>query len=451
MDERIRALNRFGMGARPGETARLGDPRGWLEAQLTGPAEPPGEPLSRPADVWARIGRYRQAQVDRDREAARSAAEALGQVYRTEARAALTARLRSDRPFVERLVAFWSDHLCVSVEGKRLVAPLAGLYEREVVRPHVLGRFEDMVVASARHPAMLLYLDNFRSLGPDSPVARRAGRRRDMDPGLNENYARELMELHTVGVDGGYHQNDVEELARVLTGWGVLGVQARMPAGARPGFRFRPGVHQPGEKTVLGIRYGEGEAEGERAIRDLCRHPSTAAFLARKLVTHFVADDPPRRAVDRVEKAFRDSGGDLGIVSGTLVELEDAWDPGLRKFRTPQDWLVAVLRALGARELPEPALGVLQQLRQPLWSPPAPRGFGDLARTWADPDGLMNRAELARSVSRRVAGSGMEPTALLEVVDVAEDDPLPGLLDDDAIDRSERVALALAGPAFQWR
>jgi uncharacterized protein (DUF1800 family) len=248
---------------------------------------------------------------------ARRAQQALRDIGRREIEWALGERIGTFRPFVERLVAFWSNHLCVSVAAKPLqVGPLAGLYEREAIRPHALGRFEDLVLASARHPAMLFYLDNVQSIGENSPAGRLAGRR-GANRGLNENYARELLELHTLGVNGGYEQDDVVALARILTGWSVAGAgnapaQRLLGRGARevesdvPAFRFYPALHEPGDHTVLGTRYDEGgEAQGVRAIRDLCRHPSTARFVATKLVTHFVSDDPVSAKVGRIEAIGR--------------------------------------------------------------------------------------------------------------------------------------------------
>jgi len=365
---------------------------------------------------------------------------------------------------VERLIAFWSNHLAISTVGEPLVVALAGSYEREVIRPHVLGRFEDMVRASSQHPAMLVYLDNFQSMGPNAPAARRgrgAGQR-----GLNENYARELLELHTLGVNGGYEQGDVQELARVLTGWTVRGLAgARLPAGRQrrlgsaPGraieFAFEPALHEPGAKTVLGRRYGPGGVdEGERAIRDLCAHAATAELVAGKLVKHFVADDPPVATVARIARVFLDSGGDLRQVSLALVDLDEAWAEESRKIRSPQDWLVATLRASGPRGtdgVADRLAPLLRQLRHPLWAPPSPAGFGDATRDWADPDSLLNRAELARTLATRLGRGVGDPRRLLDVVDLAADDPTRALVDDSSIDPAERFALALASPAFQWR
>ena len=446
MDTTIRALNRFGLGARIGERRAVADPQAWLRAQLEGGAPTlPAPPSGTPAALGEAIRAFRSP-ARQNPEQKRHLRRTLVEIASQESLAALTTRVTSERPFVERLVAFWSNHLCVSTAAKVLVAPLAGSYEREAVRPHVLGRFEDMVLASARHPAMLVYLDNFQSIGPNSKGAMRGRARR----GLNENYARELMELHTLGVNGGYTQQDVQELARILTGWTVSGLQNR---GADSfGFAFQPLLHEPGARTVLGVKYDDaGEAQGERVIRDLCRHPSTATFVATKLATHFIADDPPPAAVDRIARVFRDTHGDLRAVSAALVDAPEAWADTARKFRTPQDWLVAVLRGVNAPGVNVMTLPVLRQLRHPLWAPQAPKGFGDTTPEWADPDSLLNRAELARTFARRMRDARIDAAALLDVVDVRSGDPLRSLLADSSIAAPDRFALAIAGPAFQWR
>ena len=469
MNATLRALNRFGLGARVGERHAIDDPRAWLRSQLQGDAPVVRIPAgATPAAISDAVRAFRtlgQASQQERQQARRQ----LVAIAAAESRAALTQRATSDRPFVERLVAFWSNHLCVSSGAKILIAPLAGSYEREGIRPYVLGRFEDMVLASAKHPAMLVYLDNFQSIGPGSRGAR-LGRGRQQR-GLNENYARELLELHTLGVNGGYTQQDVQELAKILTGWTVGGlVRAGAMQNARPrarrrqpmqmrqdpaapiGFAFQELLHEPGSKTVLSVRYSEaGVAEGERAIRALCRHRSTAQFIATKLVTHFVADEPPAPAVDRIAQTFRDTEGDLRAVAGALIDLPEAWDGSLRKFRAPQDWLVAVLRVFNAAEASERMMPLLRQLRHPLWSPQAPKGFGDSTQEWAGPDSLLNRAELARTVARRLRAQQIDPRTLLDAVDINAGDPLHGLLADNSIPADERIALALAGPAFQWR
>jgi uncharacterized protein (DUF1800 family)/uncharacterized protein (DUF1501 family) len=369
MDAALRALNRFGMGARVGERARISDPKGWLLSQLQ-PSHLKLRYENRlPSDrkMASAINRFRDAARMKNKESRKQARRELIQMAKAEADVVFRQRIVSEAPFVERLVAFWSNHLCISLGGKPLVIPFAGKYEREAIRPHVLGRFSDMVLASAKHPAMLIYLDNVRSMGPSSRVSRRAARRGKMR-GLNENYAHELLELHTLGVDGGYTQKDVEQLALILTGWSIRGIRPRERDGRFPEFMFRAPLHEPGTKTVMGIQYREaGMAEGERAIQNLTRHVSTARFIAKKLVQHFVSDDPPPKAVDRIAHTFFGTGGDLIEVSKALVDLKEAWEPDHLKFRTPQDWIVAVFRALDVSDVPPRLFGVLRKLRHPLW------------------------------------------------------------------------------------
>ena len=477
MDATLRALNRFGLGARRGERQRIGDARNWLRGQLDGgvPALAPPSGVTA-ASIGEALRAIRMNGQGNDRER-REARRRVVEMTTSEVHAALTARVTSDRPFAERLVAFWSNHLCISTGAKILVAPLAGSYERDVIRAHVLGRFEDMVLASAKHPAMLTYLDNFQSIGPTSRGARagQGGNGNGQRRGLNENYARELLELHTLGVNGGYTQQDVQELAKILTGWtvdGIRGPGAQLQRPTQPRrrglrgqatpqrreadgpiqFSFEELLHEPGTKTVLKERYSEaGVEEGERVIRALCRHPSTAQFVATKLVTHFVSDEPPAAAVERVARVFRSSDGDLKAVARALVDEPEAWREDARKFRAPQDWFVAVLRALGVNDASQNAPVVLRQLRQPVWSPAAPKGFGDAMAEWADPDSLLNRGELARTISKLPAMRELDPRSLLDVVDVPAGNPLHALVADTSIASPERIALAVAGPAFQWR
>lgn len=448
MNPTLWARNRFGLGPRLGEPATLGDPRGWLSAQLH-PAAGRLDGGPSLADVSTALATLRRAQQARDEASLAAARRTIQRVATTEQDLLLDTRVTTTTPFVERLVAFWSNHLCVST-AKGQAAPFTGHYERTVIRPHVLGRFHDMVLASARHPAMLLYLDNAQSIGPGSLAGRRSARGSNAR-GLNENYARELLELHTVGVDGGYAQDDVIALARILTGWTITGAGPGAERDAEIGFVFRAVVHEPGSKTVMGRRYSDaGVREGEAVIRDLCAHPSTARFVATKLVRHFVADDPPAAAVDRIASVFRSTDGDLRAVALALVALDAAWDPSTPKFRTPLDWLTAAYRALGTPEAPGQAGAILRQLGQPVWGPAAPKGYGDTRSEWADPDALMNRAEAARTLTQRLRNAP-EPGTLLTMVDVADGDPLRVVVADGRVAANERLALAIGGPAFQWR
>ena len=452
-DEAHIALNRFGLGARASEQGKITRPQKWLKDQVTrGPVRQTS--LDKPPDADHVTGLYRMVRTSRmenNSETLEQARKGIRTVASEEIRAALTERITTDRPFAERLVAFWSNHLCISITGgKVILGGLAGAYEREAIRPHVFGKYEDMVMASAKHPAMLLYLDNAQSIGPDSRAGkhvRERGQRQEV--GLNENYARELLELHTLGVDGGYTQKDVRELARILTGWGL----GRTPGEDRTmTFRFTRIFHEPGNKMVLGKTYKDsGVQEGEAVIKDLVRHPSTARFIATKLATHFIDDTPPQEAVRTLAQVFMDTKGDLRQVSLALIDLEAAWDPAYKKFKTPQDWLISVVRTFDADEAPALAPNMLRQLRQPFWSPPSPKGYGDLTREWADPDSLMNRAELSRSIAKWIAPRLPAGVDVARLIGVPEGTPLATMLADRSISKQERVALAFAAPSFQWR
>src|ERR1700678_612424 len=250
-----------------------------------------------------------------------------------EAAARIAAAVSAEIGFVERLVWFWSNHFCVSTEK---VNAAAGPYEREAIRPHVLGRFADMLEAVESHPAMLFYLDNVESMGPDSI----AGITRDK--GLNENLAREILELHTLGVRSGYSQTDVNSFAKVLTGWTWIS-----PAEPEHGgdFVFAKRLHEPGDQTILGKRYSAGGAEqGRGVLADLARHPATAQHIAQKLACHFVADDPPPTLVAKLAKTFKDTDGDLKEVSKALLNAEESWTPQRTKLKRPADWIVGILR-----------------------------------------------------------------------------------------------------------
>jgi uncharacterized protein (DUF1800 family) len=434
------AANRFGLGARPGELARIGsDARGWLEKQLAGSPPKLSESGLRPShEILAEAielrrerreqrassgdgsGRRRRpgagASADADRGDAGAVAGSeiplanlvkIGQLYRPIYVSEVTARLRaavdSERPFVERLTHFWTNHFAVSVD-KLAVLGLAGSFEREAIRPHVLGNFTDMLLAVERHPAMLLYLDNHLSVGPSSRAARLVKRRRDRQLGLNENLAREILELHTLGVGGGYTQTDVTTFAGVITGWSIGGDIGRLKRGEPGKFTFRPEVHEPGAKTVLGKRYGDdGEKQGIAVMRDLAAHPSTARFVATKLARHFIADEPPAAAVDRIAKAFQSSRGDLRTVYRALLSSSEAWEQPLAKFKTPSDYIVSSYRALAMPvEARRGSLVSFEVLGQRTYSPGSPAGWPDRALDWDGASALMKRIEWADAVGQRV-------------------------------------------------
>jgi uncharacterized protein (DUF1800 family) len=368
----------------------------------------------------------------------------IQKTFRAEALARLQRAIIADCGFVERLVVFWSNHFCISASKGGPARMWAGSFEREAIRPHVLGRFADMLKAVEQHPAMLFFLDNQQSLGPDS----RAGRNRNR--GLNENLAREILELHTLGVGGGYSQGDVTALANVITGWTYAGRLGQLgPPGS---FVFNANAHQPGAQRVLGKIYdAPGVAQGEAVLSDLSRHPSTAKFIAIKFVRHFVADDPPASLVARLADVFTKTDGDLKALAMALVDSDEAWAAPLSKMRSPYEFLVAAGRLLA--QIPnDPGryLGGLNTLGQPLWSPAGPNGFPDTNAAWAAPEGVKLRLDISAQIASRLA-DGVDPRDLLELVaaDAASVETRRTI--ERAEQRQQALALLLMSPEFQRR
>lgn len=360
-----------------------------------------------------------------------------GRVLEAEIGARLERYASAPVGFTERLVMFWSNHFALGIKGANLEVSV-GAFERDAIRPHVRGSFADMLLAVARHPAMLLYLENHASYGPNSPL----GQRRSL--GLNENLARELLELHTLGVDGGYSQADVTALARIITGWTVS-----VDRGVG-GFRFDAARHEPGEQALLGVVYPAGGAEqGEAALRALARHPATARHIARKLAVHFVADEPPPALVARLEQAFRATDGDLAAVSRALATDPDAWQAPATKLRAPQEFVIAADRVLGARRTASEFVLLTRTLGQPLWNAPAPNGFPSDTAAWLSPKGVTGRL----AVSARIARSfdDAEPGALITAAFGAGVSPASRRAILSAETRSQAVAILLMTPEFQWR
>lgn len=505
----VAAVNRFGMGARPGDLEKVHDPRAWLEEQT---ASGPGggqslADLPTSLDYLKREGQYKLERREfkradnpqrralltgnaggsdtvgpKSKQEKPAALRAFKRQFRDDLFAEASARFRiaasTDTPFTERLVRFWSNHFAVSMDkgpARLYAAPM----EREAIRPHVNGRFADMLLAVETHPAMLRYLDNVQSVGPDSRAGQRVATRlaqkgtRDKGKagGINENLGREIMELHTLSVSGGYTQADVTEFARALTGWstplprqfqtgsdddGKRGRRFAATAAEVPdsAFVFRAAAHEPGARKVLGKVYPEGGVEQGRSILlALARHPATAMHLSLKLARHLVSDDPPPALVQRMAQSYLAHDTDLAEVYRTLIASPQAWDAGARKFKTPQDFVNSSLRAgsidVGAD--PKPLLGLLGKLGEPMFTPRSPAGFPDVAANWIDADALWKRVQAAEALSQRVARTDLQPLELAEGV-------LGPMLDSEtatAIRRAEStqqaVALLFACPAFQWR
>jgi uncharacterized protein (DUF1800 family) len=448
------AFSRFGLGRRRGEPVPA-DPRGWLVAQIEAPDPTPVAGMPSVADALGILWAFVQAQRAATEMAAQQGggmAGAAGEkpdkspdtpekhAYRAhikmEEEALLANAITTPAGFRERLVWFWANHFTIANKG-RAPAACAGPYVREAIRPHVTGKFRDMLMAVMTHPGMLTYLDQASSTGPDSAVGERRHR------GINENLARECLELHTVTPASGYTQADVTAFARLLTGYTVELKEAPR------GFRYNPQMHEPGPETIMGRRWPDGE-DGPRAfLAWLADHPSTQRHLAEKLVRHFVSDNPSPRDVAAIEAVLRESDGDLGEAAKAVVALPSAWVP-LTKLRTPQEYVVATMRAVGAEPAHEPqVLGMVAKLGQPVFGAPFPIGWPDKAADWAGPEALLQRVDFAYQFAGRV--TDQEPATVAE-------ETLGPLLSAETLteigragSRRDGLTLLLASPDFQRR
>ncbi len=342
------------------------------------------------------------------------------------AEAKLLRAIYSNRQLDEVMTDFWFNHFNVFI-GKGPDRYMVSAYERDVIRPHALGKFKDILAATAKSPAMLFYLDNWQSVGPNSELAlygpgRFAGRRgrfarprpqaKNRPSGLNENYAREIMELHTLGVDGGYTQKDVTELAKVLTGWTI----ERPQLGGE--FKFNERAHEPGPKYVLGHKVGEhGEKEGEEMLDVLAHHPSTARFISRKLAMRFVSDNPPQALVDRMADTFLKKDGDIREVLRTMFHSPEFWaaDAYRAKMKTPFEFVASAARASGADiQNALPLVGTLNRMGMPLYAMQPPTGYSMKAEAWVNSSALLNRMNFALQLaSGKLPGTSLDPQALI--------------------------------------
>ncbi|WP_043829532.1 DUF1800 domain-containing protein [Muricoccus aerilatus] len=429
------AALRFGLGPRP-DAPPPDDARAWLLAQLDGPPEAMDPPLDWEQDPTLADALALNALDRRNRLPAgeRSRGATL---YDAEFRSYFARLLTTAAPFRERLVAFWANHLAVSARESPML-PLVGDYVRNAIRPHVLGPFGTLLKAAIRHPAMLTYLNQDSSVGPDSVAGRRSGR------GLNENLGREVLELHTLTPAAGYSQGDVTEFARLLTGLTVE--RNREPLGTF----FRSASHEPGDKTVMGKVFPPGEASIDAALDWLAAHPATHRHLALKLARHFVADDPPPTVVERLAGVLRDTGGDLGAVSRELVALPEAWSPPLSKLRSPHDLVIAALRAMGADAGAAPFAATTEfALGQRIWSPTAPKGWPDVADAWIHPEGMLLRLDRMHAISGRFLRRDAREALELALGPLASPGTREAVL--RAGSNREALTLLLGSPEFQRR
>lgn len=449
----MRVQSRLGYG--PGPSSKQVDPRAWVAeqldaAQLASQRKPwlPEEIAAIDSPLPSLFAQYR-AEVAAFRASRPTAVEMEAtpkqamnreptfpfsrQMVQGAAAWRMLACSRADLepPVLARMTEFWFNHLNVYT-GKGTVRPFIGHYVLNAIRPNALGRFEDLLLASARHPAMLYYLDQAQSVADGSPGAN--GQRR----GLNENYARELMELHTLGAQGGYTQADVRQLARILSGWTVNPTDDS-------GFRFAERLHDQGTKVLMGQTFrSDSVREGEAAIRMLARHPATARRIALRLAEFFVADQPPARLVDHLAAVFTTSQGDIRVVMQALVDAPEFWQAGNRLFKTPVDYACSALAAAGgARDRSDIALSLafLGGAGQPMHGWRTPDGYKTDAATWLAPEALTRRTDFALAVGRR----GEDPSFLRPFVAPARwqriaSEP-PNL----------RAGLLLASPEFMFK
>jgi uncharacterized protein (DUF1800 family) len=483
------AAHRFGLGEAQLESAVRGDARGWLAAQI-GPADAHiaagNEPLPSAADGLRRFAEFVQQRKQR-REAKtmqddKASEQAFGEHFRVlvqaDTRARMSTAALTQRPFAERLALFWANHFTVSM-AKASARGLVGAFEREAIRPYIAGRFEDLLRAAVMHPAMLRYLDNEQSAGPHSRVVQqraRAAERKDEQQapritGLNENLAREVLELHTLGAAasraGAYTQADVTAFAAVLTGWRVpaytyapeLAAPRRAgashdlaPLGDASPTRFEPTWHEPGAKTVLGQRIAEGPDGLTQVLHLLTRHPACATHIATKLARHFVADEPPPALVEQLAMAFRNSDGDLPHVYRVLAGAPEAWAAAPAKLKSPEEMVLSTARVLrlGAKAFLRQPDGGTSLLGQRVQAAPSPAGWPDSAAEWLGPDAVWKRVEWATRVADRV-GTQIDARALA----ASSFGPLLGANTAKQIERaadgSQALALLLLSPEFQRR
>ncbi|HEX3887233.1 MAG TPA: DUF1800 family protein [Phenylobacterium sp.] len=478
------AVTRFGLGAKPGELAQARqDPQGFLKSQIraSGADQPAGVTASTPE----RMAAFRDFQRERrqarlikasdvrpaqpapgsdaamaetapNHREARDPVKVVGNVLRQDIGDDFTARAQlaatTDAAFRERWATFWANHFTVSAT-KAITGSVIGPFEEEAIRPHVFGRFEDLLGAAETHPAMLTYLDQIQSIGPDSPAAERMQRggfqqAAQRPRGLNENLAREIMELHTVGVRSGYTQADVTEFARAMTGLSIGGERDGQYGVAV----FREQAHEPGARTVMGVRYDQsGKQQVNAILADLAAKPQTAQFICGKIARHFVADDPPPALTARLQAAWMASHGDLATVAETLITAPEAWDPRPGKFKTPYEFIVSSYRAAGtAPQGFQQIAPTLTALGQKPFSAPSPKGWPDDAQSWAAPDAIVKRMQFAQAFSGQAVG-GRDPKVLAANALGERMGPETATAIARAESRPEGFALLLMSPEFQRR
>jgi uncharacterized protein (DUF1800 family) len=411
-DEKVEhALSRLTFGPRPGDAEnvkRIGLDK-WIDEQLHPERIPESGALTERLAQLTTLNLSAREAAEKFQRPLLDAAKQKGKqqngpqvLIRELTEAKLYRAIYSEHQLEEQLVDFWFNHFNVSVT-KGAVRLLASSYERDAIRPHVFGKFRDLLGATAQHPAMLFYLDNWQNSTPDSPGVFAKAKAKQAR-GINENYARELMELHTLGVDNGYTQDDIVEVARCFTGWTIL-----QPRGDAE-FRFNARMHDPKEKVVLGVKIpaNGGQRDGEKILDILARRPETAHFISLKLAQRFVADQPPNAIVDRMAKTFRETDGDIRAVLQTMIASPEFFSEGARnaKVKTPFEFVVSAVRATGTDLRRAAPLGQkLVELGQPLYRKVEPTGYSTMAEEWVNSSGLLARMNFAAEFKNTQVGS----------------------------------------------
>ncbi len=446
--ETLIATNRFGLGANLDDISKARvDPKKWLKAQIsldhTSPKAFAGLATSRQLLEQAFLNRR-----IKDEDTKKKIRKIRRQQFNKALLARLINQIETQQPFAERLVMFWSNHFTVS-RTRGFIGPAIPAYENEAIRPFIFGSFEDMLISVAQHPCMLIYLDNISSIGPNSI----GGIRREKD--LNENLAREFLELHTLGAQGDYTQSDVTNFAKILTGWTVVRrpKNQRVPAGT---FQFDNRIHEPGPQRLLGKDFNQGrKAQGVEALKEIARQPATAKLIATKLVRHFVNDTPPARAVDMISRVFSETNGDLAEVSKALIKLEVAWQQTGTKIKSPEELVISTFRALrgeGPVSLPRRRLlfAALKSMGQEIFHAPSPAGWPDIEVEWVAPESLMRRIEWIHEISQQSSTPSRPLEIFKNTIAPFASDKTTRLI-RGAPSREDGLALIFSSPAFQRR
>ncbi|APG63472.1 hypothetical protein LPB140_01835 [Sphingorhabdus lutea] len=477
--------NRFGLGGRANEAALY---RNFDDKQLQNkllqqlkeynPAPPIYASLASTKEIAAEFSEYQmlreiaQQQRRQDGGAAKPSDDiaidemkvqkevrAIRRHYIDAATARIGAALQTDTPFAERLVHFWSNHFAISSD-KLQVTAFAGNYERDAIRPNIMGSFANLLKSAVRHPAMILYLDQAQSFGPNSMIMKRRNRRNpESNGGLNENLAREILELHSLGVRSVYTQNDIQQLAMAMTGWSVaIGPQAkriaRFAGNVAPDDSFFVDMlHEPGTRSFLGKTYPDiGKDQSTHMLDDVAVHPATARFIATKLARAFTTDTPPPALISALENAFMQSGGYLPSLYKILIMHEESWNAAHIKYKSPWEWAISAMRAFGTKQADNPRniIALLDQMGQPIWKPGAPSGFPDLNDHWMGASALMARAELADIIGG-LSKNAVDPRLFASLImnDMLQKHSETAISRADS--PSQGIAMALMAPEFLRR